>query len=74
MATHFSTLAWEIPWTEEPGRLYSPWGCKRVRSRNSESVEETPERKDHVTFRLSSVDPGHATGHFECWMNEKITP
>ena len=20
MATHFSTLAWEIPWTEEPGR------------------------------------------------------
>ena len=22
MATHFSTLAWRIPWTEEPGRLY----------------------------------------------------
>ena len=21
MATHFSTLAWRIPWTEEPGRL-----------------------------------------------------
>ena len=21
MATHLSTLAWEIPWTEEPGRL-----------------------------------------------------
>ena len=21
MATHSSTLAWEIPWTEEPGRL-----------------------------------------------------
>ena len=21
MATHFSFLAWEIPWTEEPGRL-----------------------------------------------------
>ena len=20
MATHFSILAWEIPWTEEPGR------------------------------------------------------
>ena len=27
MATHSSTLAWEIPWMEEPGRLY-PWGCK----------------------------------------------
>ena len=23
MATHSSTLAWKIPWTEEP---YSPWG------------------------------------------------
>ena len=23
MATHFSTLAWEIPWTEEPFRLQS---------------------------------------------------
>ena len=21
MATHSSTLAWELPWTEEPGRL-----------------------------------------------------
>ena len=21
VATHFSTLAWKIPWTEEPGRL-----------------------------------------------------
>ena len=26
-ATHFSILAWRIPWTEEPGR-YSPWGHK----------------------------------------------
>ena len=23
MATHSSTLAWNIPWTEEPGRLQS---------------------------------------------------
>ena len=23
MATHFSILAWEIPWTEEPGGLQS---------------------------------------------------
>ena len=28
MATHSSILAWEIPWTEEPGRLYSPCGHK----------------------------------------------
>ena len=23
MATHFSTVAWKIPWTEEPGGLQS---------------------------------------------------
>ena len=28
MATHSSILAWKISWTEEPGRLYSPWGHK----------------------------------------------
>ena len=27
MATHSSILAWEIPWTEEAGRLH-PWGHK----------------------------------------------
>ena len=29
MATHSSTLAWKIPWTEEPGRLQS-MGLLRV--------------------------------------------
>ena len=28
IATHSSILAWEIPWTEEPGGLQS-WGCKK---------------------------------------------
>ena len=29
MATHSSTLAWRIPWTEEPGGLQS-MGLQRV--------------------------------------------
>ena len=29
MATHSSTIAWKIPWTEEPGRLQS-MGPQRV--------------------------------------------
>ena len=29
MATHSSSLAWKIPWTEEPGRLQS-MGSRRV--------------------------------------------
>ena len=28
IATHSSILTWRIPWTEEPGRLYSPWDRK----------------------------------------------
>ena len=32
MATHSSVLAWRIPWTEEPGGLHSPWGCKELDS------------------------------------------
>ena len=31
MAVYSSILAWEIPWTEEPCKLYSLWGPKRVR-------------------------------------------
>ena len=30
MGTHSSTLAWKIPWTEEPGKLQS-MGLQRVR-------------------------------------------
>ena len=29
MATHSRTIAWKIPWTEEPGRLQS-MGSQRV--------------------------------------------
>ena len=30
MATHSNSVAWEIPWTEEPGRLQS-MGLLRVK-------------------------------------------
>ena len=33
MAPHSSTLVWEIPWTEEPGRLY---GVAKIRIRLSD--------------------------------------
>ena len=38
MATHFSILAWEIPWTESLGG-YSPWGC--TESDTTEAVRLT---------------------------------
>ena len=30
MAIHSSTIAWKIPWTEEPGRLLQSMGLQRV--------------------------------------------
>ena len=48
MATHSSTLAWKIPWTEEPGRL-SPWGCEEL---------DTTERL-HFHFSLSCIGEGN---------------
>ena len=30
IATHSSILTWKIPWTEEPGGLYSPWGREEL--------------------------------------------
>ena len=30
MATHSSTPAWKIPWTEELGAGYCPWGRKEL--------------------------------------------
>ena len=48
MATLSSTLAWKIPWTEEPGRLQS-MGSRRV---------DTTERL-HFPFSLSCIGEGH---------------
>ena len=35
MATHFTILAWEIPWIEEPGRLQS-MGSQKSRTQLSD--------------------------------------
>ena len=35
MAPHSSTLAWKIPWTEEPRRLYVVHGVAKSRARLS---------------------------------------
>ena len=50
MATHSSTLAWKIPWTEEPGKL-QPMGSQRVRHNFMFTLEEEgpfPQRKSSV--------------------------
>ena len=39
MATHASILAWEIPWTEEPGGL-QPMGSKKSLNSNNSKVQQ----------------------------------
>ena len=46
MATHCSILAWEIPWTEEPGG--GPWDSPRV-CKESDMIECT-----HITLQTST--------------------
>ena len=38
MATHFSILTWEIPWTEEPGGLQSMGSQKSQTRLNNETT------------------------------------
>ena len=40
MATHSSILAWEIPWTEEPGKLQS------IRSQESDMTLQLNDNKN----------------------------
>ena len=54
MAIHSSTIAWKILWTEEPGRLYSPWGLKE---------SDTTERLHfHFHYYFSYGFPGSTSG------------
>ena len=53
MATPSSSLAWRIPWTQESGGLYSPWGG-RVRCNSVNSTVTFIRRMRHVENSKSS--------------------
>ena len=63
MATHSSTLAWQIPWTEEPGKLVgcSPWGWEE-----SDMTEWL-----HFHFSLSCIGEGNGTP-LQCFCLENL--
>ena len=51
MATHSSILAWEIPWTEEPGGLQSV-GSQKSRTRlNAHTCICRKQEKGHSLFQ-----------------------
>ena len=58
MATHSSTLAWKIPWTEEPGGL---------QSMGSDTTEQL-----HFHFSLSCTGEGNGSPlHCSCLENPR---
>ena len=52
MATHSSILVWEIPWTEEPGRLCSSWGGHK----ESDTTEATEQACTHARIDLDTEE------------------
>ena len=79
MAPHSNTLAWKIPWTEEPGRLQS-MGVAQSQTRLSDFTftfhlhaleKETATHSTFLTWRiLGTGEPGglpsmgsHRVGH-----------
>jgi len=75
MATHSSTLAWKIPWTEKTGRLpsmgsQSPWGQTRLSNftftffhfGGSDSKESTCSAKDPHSIPGMGRSPGEGNG------------
>ena len=63
MATHSSILAWEIPWTEEPGGLYS-MGSQRV----GHDLEMT-KWQQYPCHKLRKI---HILKHFAISMSQEL--
>ena len=57
MATHSSTLAWKIPWMEEPGGL---------QSMGSDRIERL-----HFHFSLSCIGEGNGNPQCPCLENPR---
>ena len=59
MATHSSTLAWEIPWTEEPGRLQSMGSQRSPGGRNGNPLQysclENPMNRGACRARVHGI-------------------
>ena len=60
MAIHCSTIAWKIPWTEEPGRLQS-MGSQRVGHDRAISLFIPGESSPHFGLTLITCRSGPNT-------------
>ena len=75
MATHSSILAWRIPWTEEPGGLWSIRSQRVVHHRSDLACIQTL-KTPHFQCRGHRFDPmglvGELRTHMLCGMAKKF--
>ena len=82
-ATHSSILAWEIPWSEEPGRLHY-LGLQKsrhdlaTRQHKADYAQNPPSLQQHVNWEPTYVQTGFRKGRGTrdqianiCWIIEK---
>ena len=55
MATHFSILAWKIPWTEGPGGLQS-LGSKKITYELVTKQQQQPPRLMEIKTEINMLD------------------
>ena len=53
MAPHSGILDWELPWTEVPGELYSPWDYKRDRYNLGTKQKQENGVRDMLRFLIT---------------------
>ena len=69
MAPHSSTLAWKIPWTEEPGRLQSMGSLESDTTERHALEKEMATHSSVLAWRIPGTgEPGgsmgsHRVGH-----------
>ena len=70
MAAHSSILAWKIPWTEEPGRLYVAQGVTKSPTWLRTHQRHTPSLLPIVAWSYPiSLHPHHSTTvHLSSWL------
>ena len=54
-ATRSRILAWRLPWTEEPGGLYSPWGPKESDTTERLTLSPFARKKRLTALRQTGI-------------------
>ena len=72
MATHYSTLAWKIPWMEEPGRLQSMGSQESDTTEQLQSVIFSHKGGVICVSELIDISPKHLDSNL-CFLQPSVS-